>query len=167
MSDEQIDLTELVKENSELLQRRVGLCNEKAANAQKLTDIAAKIRPYAGRMPSNKFVPLWADRRELVDRNLALDAEMQAIKNRLREIADLRDLHRKSQKAEERSIAAKTDLDSQVLLNHLRALFALRKHYQDFAADATRVASMRQMAAEFVVRLNPVIESATGVGASA
>jgi hypothetical protein len=39
-------------------------------------------------------------------------------------------------------------------------LAALRAYYQDFAADPTRVNSMRQMAAEFVLKLNPIIKEA-------
>jgi len=39
-------------------------------------------------------------------------------------------------------------------------LSEIRQQYQEFAADSTRVSSMRQMAAEFVVKLNPVIKQA-------
>jgi hypothetical protein len=42
-------------------------------------------------------------------------------------------------------------------------LVALRHEYQEFAADKTRVGSMRQMAAEFVLKLNPIIKSALKV----
>ena len=39
----------------------------------------------------------------------------------------------------------------------IAALCELRQEYQLFAADKTRVGSMRQMAAEFVLKLNPII----------
>lgn len=39
----------------------------------------------------------------------------------------------------------------------IRSLSALRDEYQQFAADKSRVGSMRQMAAEFVLKLNPII----------
>jgi DNA repair ATPase RecN len=42
--------------------------------------------------------------------------------------------------------------------DRLQALIALRNEYQAFAADKTRVGSMRQMAAEFVLKLNPIIK---------
>lgn len=42
----------------------------------------------------------------------------------------------------------------------VRALAVLRDDYQKFAADKSRVASMRQMAAEFVLKLNPIIKDA-------
>lgn len=42
----------------------------------------------------------------------------------------------------------------------LEAMVALRSKYQEFAADHTRVSSMRKMAAEFVLELNPVIKAA-------
>lgn len=41
-------------------------------------------------------------------------------------------------------------------------IVAVREEYQAFAADKTRVGSMRQMAAEFVVKLNPIIRKAIG-----
>jgi len=40
------------------------------------------------------------------------------------------------------------------------ALVELREEYQQFAADNTRVASMKAMAARFVLALNPIIRAA-------
>jgi len=45
----------------------------------------------------------------------------------------------------------------------IAALVALREKYQQFAADHTRVSSMRTMAAEFVCQINPIIKAALKV----
>lgn len=37
-------------------------------------------------------------------------------------------------------------------------LVSIRQHYQEFAADGSRISSMRQMAAEFANKLNPIIK---------
>ena len=42
----------------------------------------------------------------------------------------------------------------------VEALVELREEYQRFAADNTRVASMKAMAAKFVLELNPIIRAA-------
>jgi len=42
----------------------------------------------------------------------------------------------------------------------VRQIIELRNHYQDFAADGTRSPTMRRMASELVLKLNPIIRAA-------
>ena len=42
-------------------------------------------------------------------------------------------------------------------ISTIESLVRIRDEYQEFSADKTRVGSMRQMAAEFVMKLNPII----------
>lgn len=44
----------------------------------------------------------------------------------------------------------------------VESLVIIRDEYQSFAADKSRVGSMRQMAAEFVLKLNPIIRKSVG-----
>lgn len=46
----------------------------------------------------------------------------------------------------------------------IRELVALRDDYQQFAADKTRVSSLRVMATEFVIKLNPIIRKLVNEG---
>jgi hypothetical protein len=88
--------------------------------------------------------------------NSVIDLEkmLRPIKTRLQELADqeYNEKQAEMKQAEMQTLEHNSDSTSIV-----RRLISLREEYQLFAADATRVGSMKQMAAQFVVKLNKII----------
>jgi hypothetical protein len=119
------------------------------------------------------------ERSKLVETKQALMSDLQGIKQKLlrtlphgdfaRMEAQRVDLVRQIQMIDgklavlnsKKHIASQVENAARPLENKLpcvKQLVALREKYQQFAADGSRVASMRRMASEFVLELNPIIK---------
>lgn len=106
----------------------------------------------SGRMPNEKYRQCCDSQTKHVRAIFDLESQMRPIKTRLREIADERHIANLESPSDEPEQAK----------GIVVSLVGLRQHYQEFASDLTRVSSMRQMASEFVLKLNPIIRNAIG-----
>ena len=100
-----------------------------------------------GSMPQGEYNKILTNQVKYRQAVIDLERTLGPIKNRLIEIAD-DDFEKKH------ALPVEISADPTMV----RAVVELRQHYQEFAADGTRVGSMRQMAAEFVLKLNEIIK---------
>ena len=144
-------------EKRQLLEKRAALILSKREHETKLVAVKNVVRS-GGRLPSEKYKQCCDSQNTHARAIMHIENEMSKIKTRLREIADIEFNEKnglvKDKQPEPESVPVKSIVVE---------LVSLRQAYQDFAADGTRVSSMRQMAAEFVVKLNPIIKRAIGV----
>lgn len=85
------------------------------------------------------------------------DSKRVGITRKLQEIdGKIAMLNCKKSQASLKECAPKQTKDS---FDTVRSLVELRNKYQQFSADGTRVASMRRMASEFILELNPIIRT--------
>jgi hypothetical protein len=115
---------------------------------QKLLGIKNRIRGQ-GLMPKGDYQKLLSTQSKYRQAVIDLEKMLRPIKTRLQELADQ---EYNEKKAEMQTLEHNGDSTSIV-----RRLVSLREEYQLFAADPTRVGSMKQMAAQFVVKLNKII----------
>ena len=101
-----------------------------------------------GRMDYEKKQNLLSIRNSVLGRMQFVESQIMWTKRMMREITAAK--HGKK--------SSGTTSDYQVLKKGcIESLVALREKYQQFAADNTRVSSMKAMAATFVLELNPII----------
>lgn len=108
----------------------------------------------SGRLPNNQYRALCDTQNQHATELTRVEGQLGVIKRRLTEIAEIEFRDRQERGITGIQLRQSDSHSDRPLVSELTDL---RKHYQDFAADATRVSSMRQMAAEFVVKLNPII----------
>lgn len=154
-----IDWPSIRAEQTELLKRKTELALSKKDHEIKLVAIKNLIRS-GGRLPSEKYRQCCNAQNTHNRAILHIENLLASVTSRLREIARMED------DAKDVSFSEAENGKNPVPMRSIIVeLVALRQEYQNFAADGTRVASMRQMAAEFVVKLNPIIKQ--GVGSDA
>lgn len=129
----------------ELHQQRETLKAQKALLTQQV--MSTKDRMHGnGRLPNHMFQELHMKLSSLKRQMSDVDAQISAINTQL---------HVQAQNNTPSQVAADPGGKKPVI----EMLSVLRKHYQDFAADTTRVRSKRDMAAEFVVKLSDIIRT--------
>jgi len=104
-----------------------------------------------GRMDYEKKQKLFKIRNSILERMQFVESQIMWAKRIMREINIAKCGSRRSKDSgatSEFSVMKKECVES---------LVALREKYQQFAADNTRVSSMKNMAATFVLELNPII----------
>ena len=154
--EDAIKTLEIVGQEKLRLQlKRDALVIEKKEREQKLLAIKTLVRT-SGRMPNDKYKQCCESQRKHSSEILRLEGEISGIKAKLRELSEVEESTKR--KAGASGVGSQTGQDVNPSESEVvRELVALRQFYQEFAADHTRVSSMRQMAAEFVTKLNPVI----------
>lgn len=120
--------------------KRSRLAVEKTTHQAELSRLKDRVRGSEG-LPPEEYRAICRKQNEIKGRIVSIEADMATIRNEMRE---------------------KEVLKSDVKLDHasgamneesLASIRNLRQKYMEFAADATRVSSMRQMAAQFVQEL--------------
>ena len=146
-------------EHRELLQKRDALTLSKRDHETKLIAVKNVVRS-GGRLPHDKYRQCCDSQNTHAKAIMHIESELFKVKSRLREIANEQFDEKKRRKDLAKTVASTQQ--SAPEKNIITELVCLRQAYQDFAADATRVSSMRQMAADFVLKLNPIIKRAIG-----
>jgi hypothetical protein len=105
----------------------------------------------AGLLPQDKYRATVKAQTNYAQELAAVEKELSQLRTERREIALAQN--------QRRSLELPT-LSSPVPSHIISELCELRQHYQEFSADITRISSMRQMASEFVLKLNGIIKRA-------
>ena len=103
-----------------------------------------------GRMDYEKKQNLQKIRNSILERVRFVESQIMWTKRIMREITAAKHGKKSSGTTSEYQVLKKGCIES---------LVALRVKYQEFAADNTRVSSMKDMAAKFVLELNPIIRA--------
>ena len=135
----------------ELLERRGKLVLDKRELENKLIAVKNIVRT-GGRMANEKYKQCCDTQKKYSADILKIERELSDIKMKLRQISVYDVAEKKAGKP--------TEPQPSVPRDFVVSLVDLRSEYQRFAADMTRVSSMRQMAAEFALKLNPIIKAA-------
>ena len=104
-----------------------------------------------GPMPYDRKQNLLNIRSSVLERMSFIENQIAWAKRKIRELNIARCRREESEETSEYRVLKKGCVE---------ALVKLREEYQRFAADNTRVASMKAMAAKFVLELNPIIRAA-------
>ena len=128
--------TTLHEQRAKLVESKLTLSNQLSAIKQRLTVT----------LPRETFAQHEKQRIDLVRQIQMIDSELASLNAKK---------HSAAQRDDEAKIQEKAKLKDKV---PVRALVELREKYQQFSADGSRVASMRRMASEFVLELNPIIK---------
>lgn len=118
----------------------------------RLTVLKNKIR-CEGNMPGEKYRQVCETQNSYSRSIVQIEKKMAPLRKRIQELAH-------QEHAEYRALNGNGQHKPEDQAPIVAALVALRQYYQDFAADGTRVSSMRTMAADFVLKLNPIIKRA-------
>lgn len=140
-------------ERANLLGRKSQLVAEKQEAQVELTSLRNAVRS-GGRMPGHKY-------KEVCD---AQNEQCRKLAEAERGIAEINQELVRLQLEDKHDWVSRHSNDLPPDPGIVKELVALRQKYHDFAADSTRVSSMRQMAAEFANALNPVIRKAVNSG---
>lgn len=144
-------------EKQELQKQKTDLCLSRREHESKLTAVKSLVRS-GGRLPNEKYKQCCDSQRAHTRAILNIETQLAPIKTRLREIADIEFKERNG--GGNGATKEEKPITEYVPTAIVAELVALRQEYQNFSADGTRVASMRRMAAEFVLKLNPIIKQA-------
>ena len=151
------NLLDIRLERHELREEMQLLKEKKRVIELQRTKIKNLIRS-SGLMPPEKYKQCCNAQSKYAEQIAHNEKRMSEIKLQLQKLADDEQLcHKKPSKP---VVAVKLE---PLAKECIEALVALREKYQRFAADHTRVSSMRTIAAEFVCQLNPIIKSALKV----
>lgn len=135
----------------QLLERRGELVLTKRELENKMIAIKNLVRT-GGRMANEKYKQCCDAQKKYTSEILKIERELTDIKTKLRHLSVYDVAEKRAEKAIEQQPSVSRDF--------VVSLVDLRSEYQRFAADMTRVSSMRQMAAEFALKLNPIIKAA-------
>jgi hypothetical protein len=126
----------------ELRQRRSDIIQRIKELDSKLIALRTQART-SGRMRNGDYRSLCNDQRTWIQEKGELEVELGRIKTQI---------------SYEHENGNRSNGSSVELKPVVQQLVELRHKYQQFAADGSRVSSMRRMAAEFVMELNPIIK---------
>jgi predicted nucleic acid-binding Zn-ribbon protein len=130
----------------EMLRKKKGdLTSAKADIQTSLAEVNAK---FVGRLDNRVYEKLQKERAQLCRMQNEIERQIKPVNAEIRVLSIEKD-----------QFEDKSHLSSKPIVE---AIVQIRDEYTAFAADKTRVGSMRQMAAEFVTKLNPVIRKAIG-----
>lgn len=147
------------KERQALLEVKSKLTLDKREHDIKLAAITNLIRT-SGRMPPDKYRSCCNAQTKHKNAILDIERQLAPIKQRLTEISDEESL---SKQVKPTAKPTETQLSLDKLKTIITDLVNLRQEFQEFSADSTRISSKRQMASEFVLRLNPIIKRAINI----
>lgn len=135
------EVTQLSNQKTELAARKVEICNQ-------LSQLRNRVR-VSGRMKNGDYQFVCQEQNNLKDELTEIEIQIGKTKMRLREIAEINQTR-----------WAKRNDEIETPKSIIMELAAIREHYQKFSADATRVSSMRTMAADFAIKIDGVIKRA-------
>jgi len=135
----------------ELQVKRDALLENKREHELKLLAIKNAIRTN-GRMSGGTYQQYCSSQLSHVRALQFIDNQLRPLKARMKELNDA-DYNRRQGNGDAPLVV---DAPSSLVAE----LSVLREHYQKFAADGTRISSMRQMAAEFALKLDGIIKRA-------
>lgn len=124
--------------------KKAELIAEKAELAQQLAVVKSRMIET---LPLHVFTAREAERRRLVAAIQKCEAEISAVKSKLHIACNSTPYVKET--------PAPPTVDER---HWLREIIDIRDGYQAFAADATRSPTMRRMASEFILTLNPIIK---------
>lgn len=150
----------LVQEQLEVKKRKAEVSKECMALDLSLHEIKKQMHLSRGTTRHNLQS---RTQQNIIDRKNNLQGEITLLNIRSKEIEIERQALSAERKKEKEASQPSNGTCEQQIINHVRDLVGLQKHYQDFSADLTRVSSMRQMAAAFSVKLSQIIERIKGV----
>jgi hypothetical protein len=143
---------ELKARERALERKRDELLVDKKKHETQLSTIKQLVRD-SGRMEDSKYRQCCQAQSRHVQAIAKIEGLLAPIKHELREII--------VQEFEDRQVSIEVRAVETIRLKQtVQALVALREQYQRFAADHTRVSSMREMTAKFVLDLNEIIKLA-------
>lgn len=144
-----------------LQQRREDILVNKREIEKKMLAIRTLVRT-GGFMPREKYKQCCDSQDKYITQVKSIENELGSIKLKLRRIADEEFDRKALGKVPPVEVPTKEDeaKPEVAAVGTIQELVALRAYYQEFSADHSRVASRRQMAAEFAVKLNPIIRKA-------
>lgn len=154
------NLLSLTNELNECERRRSELVLSKKHHETKMLAIKNLVRG-GGTMPYAKYKQCIDSQNTHANAILKIEQAMGPLKARIAEIRAL------ISHSEQEQRNGESQVPQQGASEIVKMLVAVRQEYQDFAADRTRVASMRQMAAEFALKINPIVRAALGESAKA
>lgn len=132
----EIEINELNKQKSILCQRKIEIQAELSAWNNKIKGKHLKSKMYDS---------VCQNQQSLKDELVGIEKQLIGLSSEMRDLNTLKE---------------NPDVKNNNRLGIIRILVALRDEYESFAADATRVSSMRRMAAEFSVKLTKIIKEA-------
>lgn len=145
------------EEKTALLLERSQLGNQKKDAELVLQTIKNEIR-RGGQLPKNEYSKLVNEQMKYMKTIREIERKLSRAKDRLREIAGIEGSENRALKQQlivaTYSSAANDQYDTKLR----RQLCELRQFYREFAADATRVSSLRHMATDFSLRLDAIIK---------
>jgi chromosome segregation ATPase len=136
---------EMEREIERLKKKKGDLSTAKTDIQTSLAEINSK---FVGRLDNWTYEKLQKERAQLCRMQNEVERQIRPINDEIRSLSIEKD-----QCGEKSYYGSKPTVES---------IVQIRDEYMAFAADKTRVGSMRQMAAEFVTKLNPVIRKAIG-----
>lgn len=139
----------LTKQDAELAEERMALVRQKVQNESDLAQITALFRS-GHRFPRDAYAETLGRQARLIADNAKLLSRITEIKPERHRINQILNELRQDAKVEPQIPSEDGPLRSEIL--------ALRKRYSEFAADGTRVSSMRRMASEFVCDLDALLK---------
>ena len=140
-------ITDLINER----ERLKGRAQEIQLELQQLTQ---KVRTQ--RLPDEEYRLLCVKQYGLNRQKKMLEQELRVMKGRIRTASDEETRAKRKEQKERELILIADDMIDTPLRSELSLM---RQYYMEFAADLTRVSSMRQMAAEFANRLDEIIKA--------
>lgn len=139
MSESKAKHEAMVKVNA-LHRQKAALCQRKAEIQTELSALTAEVR--GKRVAPRRYDAVCREQEELKTELAGIERQVIALASEIREL----------------SVEANAPADdSGAKRGVIPVLVALRDEYEAFAADATRVSSMRRMAAEFSMKLTRII----------
>ena len=139
MSDSKAKHEAMVKVNA-LHRQKSALCQRKAEIQTELSALTAEVR--GKRVAQRRYDAVCREQEWLKTELAGIERQVIALASEIRELS-----------VEANAPAEDADAKRGVI----PVLVALRDEYEAFAADATRVSSMRRMAAEFSMKLTRII----------
>ena len=148
-------ITEFDEEKRQLLEKKGQITVKKMDIQTKLMAIRNNIR-RKGIMPKSEYDKILKTQERYKKDVVEVEKELVPIRNRLVEIANAEHLAYAQRWTEKAEANKWMEVFASPVI--VQDLVSLRQHYQEFAADLTRVSSMRQMAADFVLKLSRIIK---------
>jgi hypothetical protein len=138
------------EKRSQLSTERTKLVVEKQQIQAKLTAIKNLVRS-SGRMPHEKYRQCCEAQTNYLKQLSEIEQRFAAANDQLTQLAVEMSAPKSPEEKKSRN------WDSPTVITEL---CSLRQEYQEFSADGSRISSKRQMASEFVLKLNGIIKRA-------
>lgn len=148
--------TEFDEEKRQLLEKKNALTIAKVDIQAKLSALRNRLRLQGRLLPKLEYTQICQRQDQLKKKIVEIEKEIAPIKNRMTEIGNAEHLFHAQQEKEQMEASRGLEVFASPVI--VQELVSLRQQYQEFAADLTRVSSMRQMAADFVIKLSRIIK---------